>query len=98
MYKRQVFEFPIDSEYEIYILTKLLFKAINEKLVEEYLPEVIFLPKKQFEERLSLKGYRYLETGMQDYICCKRLITGPQTYPELALLLTTSGSTGRCRF
>ena len=64
------------------------------KLVEEYLPEVIFLPKKQFEERLALKGYRYLEMGMQDYICCKRLITGPQTYPELALLLTTSGSTG----
>ena len=52
------------------------------KLVEEYLPEVIFLPKKQFEERLALKGYRYLEMGMQDYICCKRLITGPQTYPE----------------
>jgi len=29
------------SKHEIYILTKLLFKAINEKLVEEY-PSSIF--------------------------------------------------------
>ncbi len=60
-------------------------------LVKTYCPSKVFLPKEKYKSIVGLK----IEKEFNDYfICTNQICANPDLNPKLALLLTTSGSTG----
>lgn len=66
-------------------------KDLRENLMSVYQPDYLYLPEELYQEYKDLEcvwsGYHY-------YLCRTKSQAAHELYPELALLLTTSGSTG----
>ena len=73
------------------MLEKQINSRLLSRLMEEYCPAFLYVP----EDCLTKAGESEIVWRMKGYCLCKRKEShSPSLYSELALLLTTSGSTG----
>ena len=75
-----------------------LHPSLFADLVERYTPEIIAYPTPWKGAAAIPAGYVKHQRGEGMSICCRPVGNVPDIHPDLALLLTTSGSTGSPKF
>ena len=89
----------IDSGHAVALLDDSLAPAFKSRLIELYEPDFLFSTEPDSDTGPVKSNCRAVRTPFDDLFCWRReTAPGPAIHPDLALLLSTSGSTGSPKF